>query len=609
MKFALGLYTQISQGTPQEVCMRTLACILKPLLTHVYNRRECRLSIVPGNALTEFLSWRFPEINLLLSSLAKSGSLELVTSSYNNAVLPLMPHKDRSAIVDKTTTILRKTYGVRATSLWCYGQIWSPSIIAMMKTIGLERLVISSYDALTQKSGESPGFRMNELGRRIDVIQSSDRFSRLVSSYAQNEISLDSLIQSMTGVISSHAGDDDLVCMINLDQLCQGASYNREDDEQLSSLFTRLFDAAQEKGFSLSLMRDLTVRRVGYLPSGWYGRDACSGSLNSFNELFVRSGSFRFLLGRYLALNAFVADARKDRVLRRRLQDMISSLPSGNLFLCDTHASCLSVHEHRQFYRTVIEAEKMLQENGLTLDSVDVDDDGLEEEFCYGRQNNALFSRVGGSVYEYSSKQLLVNVFDAIPPWLKSFPEKDGRRSFIDYYELGGVAYDLSSRVYDLESVNRSRNEFYFTLDDEDLPFSVTKHYRLANQNLYLSHTIVNTGDSLLKGTYVTSVYFCLPGATAFAYDERKTPLVGASLSGIKNVRFNDSSRLVQLSFTSTDYFSVEEDNRFQSEVTTLGSQQFYLYTRVRLRFSLDLAPMSAQSLNIVTRISSTKEK
>ena len=541
--------------------MRTLACILKPLLTHVYNRRECRLSIVPGNALTEFLSWRFPEINLLLSSLAKSGSLELVTSSYNNAVLPLMPHKDRSAIVDKTTTILRKTYGVRATSLWCYGQIWSPSIIAMMKT------------------------------------------------YAQNEISLDSLIQSMTGVISSHAGDDDLVCMINLDQLCQGASYNREDDEQLSSLFTRLFDAAQEKGFSLSLMRDLTVRRVGYLPSGWYGRDACSGSLNSFNELFVRSGSFRFLLGRYLALNAFVADVRKDRVLRRRLQDMISSLPSGNLFLCDTHASCLSVHEHRQFYRTVIEAEKMLQENGLTLDSVDVDDDGLEEEFCYGRQNNALFSRVGGSVYEYSSKQLLVNVFDAIPPWLKSFPEKDGRRSFIDYYELGGVAYDLSSRVYDLESVNRSRSEFYFTLDDEDLPFSVTKHYRLANQNLYLSHTIVNTGDSPLKGTYVTSVYFCLPGATAFAYDERKTPLVGASLSGIKNVRFNDSSRLVQLSFTSTDYFSVEEDNRFQSEVTTLGSQQFYLYTRVRLRFSLDLAPMSAQSLNIVTRISSTKEK
>ena len=70
--------------------MRTLACILKPLLTHVYNRRECRLSIVPGNALTEFLSWRFPEINLLLSSLAKSGSLELVTSSYKEStnILP-----------------------------------------------------------------------------------------------------------------------------------------------------------------------------------------------------------------------------------------------------------------------------------------------------------------------------------------------------------------------------------------------------------------------------------------------------------------------------------------------------------------------------------------
>ena len=141
------------------------------------------------------------------------------------------------------------------------------------------------------------------------------------------------------------------------------------------------------------------------------------------------------------------------------------------------------------------------------------------------------------------------------------------------------------------------------------MPFSVSKHYRLANQNLYMSHTIVNRSDRMLDVGYVTSVYFTLPDASAFAYDAHRAPLVGQSLSGIRNVRFNDSSRSMQLSFTSTDEFSVQEENRYQSEVTTLGSQQFYLYTRVRLRFSLHVAPQSASSLNIVTRIASTKEK
>ena len=609
MKFVLGLYTQLSHNAPTPVLARVLSCIFKPVLTYIHDNRDCRVSIAQGSAMTSHLSWHFPEINLLLSSLAKSGSIELVTSAYNNTVLPLVPHKDRSSAVDRTTTLIRKTYGVRATSLWCYGQIWAPSLIAMMKTVSLDRIVISSYDALTQKASRISSFRMNELGRRIDVIQSDDRFSRLVSSYAQNEITLTELRFALVEHVRTSRCDDDMVCMINLDQLCQGASYNREDDEMLYTVFTDLLNVARECGYTLSLLRDIQPRKVGYLPSGWYGRDAYAGILGSFNELFVRCEDYRYFLGRYLSLGSFVDDSRKDRVLRRRLQDMLSTLPSGNLFLCDTHASCLSLSEHRQFFRTVIEAEASLAENGLRQVSADVDDDGIEEEFCYGKTNTALFSHVGGSVYEFNSRELGVNIFDTICPWQKAFPDQSRRRSFCDSYEVDGQTYDLSRCIYSLESVNRARNEFVFSFEDDVMPFSVSKHYRLANQNLYMSHTIVNRSDRMLDVGYVTSVYFTLPDASAFAYDAHRAPLVGQSLSGIRNVRFNDSSRSMQLSFTSTDEFSVQEENRYQSEVTTLGSQQFYLYTRVRLRFSLHVAPQSASSLNIVTRIASTKEK
>ena len=544
MKFVLGFYSQVSHASPHPVFMRLITCILKPVLTYVHNNRSCRLSIACPSAMIKYLGMHFPEINLLVSTLAKCGSLELFTSAYNNTILPLIPHKDRSIAVDRTTTLIRKTYGVRATTLWCYGQIWAPSIVTMMKTIGLERLVISSYDALGQKSSGRSSFRMNEIGRKIDVLQANDKFSKAVSSYAQNEISLDQLKQIMREIVLN-SDDENLTCMINLDQLCQGASYHREDDEELYTVFTSLFSAAQSAGADIILARDCDTECVGYLANGWYGRDAYANGLASFNDLFSRSEDFRFYLNRYLTLAEFASESKKDRVLRRRLQEMLSTLPSGSLFLCDTQASCLSLNEHRQYYKTLIDAENSLDEAGLRLNCADVDDDGLDEEFCYGRQARALFSLTGASVYEYSSRELGLNIFDTVPFWLKTFPETRKKRSFIDSYVINGREYLLGYRTYSLDSVNKSRSEFCFSYQEEDMNFSVEKHYKLNNQNLYMSHTLVNQGSEFLSGEYSTVIYFTLPGASAFAYNEKREPLVGSALSGIKNVRFFDSSRCV----------------------------------------------------------------
>ena len=610
MNFVLGFYTQISSASPASVSTRSLGCILKPLLTYIHDNRDCRLSLALGSALTDYLRRSYPEMNLLISSLARSGSIELMTMAYNNTVLPLIPHKDRAASVERTTTLIRRTYGVRATSLWCYGQIWAPSVVAMMKTIGLERLVISSYDALNQKSLRPSAVRMNELGRKIDVLLSNDRFCRLVSTYAQNGMTLDELVDEMVDVVHRSGEGEDLVCMINIDQLCQGASYNREDDERLYTVFTRLFEAAEERGMTLTLARDLSVREVGYLSSGWFGRDAYAGGLSSFNELFCLNGSFRYMLGRYLALSEFVDGAKKDRVLRKRLGEQLATLPSGSLFLCDTHASCLSLDEHRQFFHTVLEVEDSLIEAGLKPTCADLDEDGMEEEFCYGRLASAVFSPLGASVCEYSSRELKVNVLDTVAPWSKVRTRSERRRSFVDSYQLGGQVWDLSCEPYCLESVNRGRSDFVFTLaGDDSRPFSVSKHYRLSNQNLYLAHTIVNESGEVLEGNWTTTVYLTLQGAGGYAFEKPRSVLVGSALSGVRNVRFDENETDIQLSFTSTDSFTVNEENRYQSEVTTLGSQQFYLYTKVMLTFPVSLAPLGTSSVNIVTRISSTKEK
>ena len=607
MKLSLGLYTQTSQALPPAVFKRALGCIIKPVFTYVYNTEGVTLSVALSSAMIKYMAQNTPEVNLLISTLAKNGRVEMFTSSYNQTILPLMQFKDRSGIIDRNTTLIRKTYGVRATSLWCYGEIWAPSIVSAMKTISLDRIVISSYNAITKTVCAAGPFRMTELGKRIDVIPAADAASRLVSMYGQNEIKLDELISGLESAVLSAGDDDELVFMINLDQLCQGASYNREDDERLHLVFTTVFDAAVRRGATLMLPHQLRPSRVGYLEHGWYGRDASSGSLRSFPEALVRDGNYRYYLNRVNALGESAGECRKDRTLKKSVTDRLATIPAGTMFLCDTNASNLRLTEHRAYYQTLLECEYMMAESMVRQPSADIDDDGEDEIFCVTKNASAVFAPRGASVHEYCSRELLLNVFDTVSPWNKESVRQEKKRSFTDVITINGRSIDLRDAVFDAEILGKSRSEYNFVYEEDD--FQITKHYRMSSQNLHLSVTVYNTGSEPIKGTYLSRVYFTLPGAFAYSYDQKRGPLIGESLNDIRNVRFSDSQRSVVLSFASGNAFSVREENRFQTEVTTLGSEQFYLCTRADLSFELDIEKDSVYTFNIITRIMDNKEK
>ena len=440
----------------------------------------------------------------------------------------------------------------------------------------------------------------------MDVIPSSDEASHLVSLYAQNEISIDELTEKMKNIL--YKEQDEVVLMINIDQLCQGASYHREDEEKLSLLFSSIFEMGKALGASFITPSAISPTRLGYLNGSWYGRDASTQSVTSFNELFVKNGSYRYYLGRVLALAELASECKKDRTVRRAALDLLSTIPSGPMFLCDTMASAIRLGEHRYYYKTLLDAEERLREIGSVLTSVDIDNDLYEEEFCYGKVNSAVFSRVGGSVLEYNAKELGINIFDTVPPWQKVSEEIKKYASFTELITFNGITDDLSGEVFELEGVRGSRTDFNFSYFSPNRSYQLLKHYRLSNQNLYLSITFINEGDEKIEGECVSQIYFTLPDSSAFSYDSKRELLVGNALSSIKSVRFSDANNQLGLFFTSTDYFTATEENRYQSEVTAIGSEQFYLYTKLLLAFKLNVAPRSAATFNIVTRIN-TKEK
>lgn len=610
MKIIVGLYTLIGQNAPYPVYSRVLSCILKPVLTYLYNDKDFTLSMYEPTALMKFLGQKYPEVNLLIGSLAKSGRLELLTGTYNHNVLTLMQPKDRSMAIEKTTTLIRRLYGQRASTYFSYGQIWTPSVISTLSKADISRTMISGYDATEKKVIHTRPFMMNDLGKKVAVLPYSDVCAKLVSSYGQNEISLDSLILGIRRIIENNR-EEELILMINVDQLTQGASFAREDDEKLSSVFFSIFERASELGYEFCTAKDINPTVPGCLDEGWYGRDVYTCSHKSFRQIFVQNGNYRYLLNRAIMVLDEVASYKKDHDIKRELQNLTNCLLSADLFLCNTHLSALKLEERRMFYRKLLAAEQMLIEKGDIIypDMYDLNESGEQNLFSFGKFYTVVYSPIGGAIDEFDFLPYSVNIFDTVPSWDKVALHVPKLKSFTDKIDFGTHTVDYSEEIYDVDILNKAKTEFIFSYDDDINEVEICKHYKLRNLTLSLELMFINTSDVEKEFKYSTSVYFTLPSTYAFSYDSKRQIVVGDGLVAVKNVRFADEDKNYTLSFTATKDFNFKEEQFSQSEVSTLGSELLYLYTKGEFEFPIQLPPGMALSISIATRVIDNKEK
>lgn len=610
MKLLLGFYTLVGSNCQTPVFDRALSFVLKPILTYLYSNKDYSVSLYEPASMMKFLAQKYPEVNLLISSLVKSGRLEIMTGTYNQNVLTLMQPKDRSLAIEKTTTLIRRLYGHRASTYFGYGQIWTPSVISILSKSGISRNLISSYDAISKRVIAKTPFSMNDLGKKVDILPYNDEVSKLVSSYAQNEIKLDFLINELERVVEKNRNEE-LIAMINIDQLCQGAIYNKEDDERLQDVFISIYEKAKRLNYKFALMKDVKAFTPGALDEGWYGRDVYTCALRSFREMFVMNGNYRYLLNRAIMVLDEVAKYKKDHDVKRELHSLTNCLLTADLFLCNTHLSALRINERRCFYSKLLLAERLLLEKAEAIypDCYDLNEDCKQVCFSRGKFYVAAYNQVGGSVEELDYLPYTVNVFDTVPLWSKVSKKTSKLRSFTDSVKIGDVYHDFSEAEYSMDILNRAKTDFIFTLDDKASGLEINKHYKLRTQTLSLELTIINHNDRVLDFDYYSTIYFTTPGSYAFSYDSKRQIILGSMLKGIKNVRFADSDKEFVLSFTSTKAFDFTEDQVSQSEVSTLGTELLYLYTKGVFAMPVKLEKGESFSLSLATRIIDNKEK
>ncbi len=639
MTLVVGAYSQLSSGTPLEVLERALVEVYKPLLTYIYNNPELKIHLYLPGPIYEWFELSHPEMNMLIGDLVKKEQVELLTGSYQQALLHTVQGRDRSGQLEATTTIIRKRFGKRSRSAWFFNQIWTPTYVSAMHLGMLERLVISGYDRLHDLHVALEPFSMQELGKTIEVFITDDGVNNLIARLRSGEMEAKEFSEALEA-LQFDPSNRYHTLIINLDDLLQAYALKPTLPPPIE-LFTQIFETCYAKiGGESELLSAIPVGSIkerGYLGASWYGRDTSLVDINTFNEVLIKYEELNHLYGRLLYLVNLNRIFRKNKDIKKRVNSLLLKAASGAPFVLDSSGGCYRRSYRSYVYRHLNEAEKLLNnyEEIPYPREVDLDYDGREELVWMGKNIGVVIDPLGGALSEINFLPTGWNYGNTFSGYgveanrlsLHSLQDGTFQRSFNDVFMganskleeygkgLSRLVYDCAAKSYLLEVDSKNSNEVYATSLFEELPFNlgnieVKKHFIFRSQTIVTTFTLTNRGKRTSKGLFGSELNLAIglkEGPLSFYTIEKnrnRSLIEGRMVApNLKNVRVSDDLNRTIISIASDNRFDLFKDDYWVRLATVMGMEELYSHTLLLPLWEFNLAPDEEVTWTVAFRI------
>ncbi|MCK9190730.1 MAG: hypothetical protein M0P10_04210 [Sphaerochaetaceae bacterium] len=614
MSYIVGCYSQIPHGSPKKVYERALEDSLQPFLTEVYKRDKASLQLYMTGSMIEWLDNNHKEVNMLIRDLVRQDKLEVLTGSYYQAILPLVPQSDRVAQIEKATTMISKKYKMLSKTFWCYGEIWDPSLISSLKLSKIDNVIVSSQSINIESKCNKP-FRMVEMGKTITILPPDAVISKAIMDYSLENIDFDQLYKIIK---NENMDGENHLAMINLNQLLQGGIKTEEMIKLIDLLFS---DNLQ----SLDDLIETQPIPTHYLDKGWYGFDSLLTSDESIQEVLTNDLGLSYLYNRILGVNEIARHYKKDRDVKKRLLKLIPKTYCGAPYLCDANLSLLRGEIRASLWKYLIKIEKILNssDNFCYPYVSDFDRDGFEEVMSCGKTINAIIDSKGGTLLELKYYPAECNFADAIVPkgpFLKKvdmvIPSKKLKvlnNIILDEdYDMSKYRMkdNLSPEInYCLESLDKKYTEFgLIGYETAENCLKFTRHYKFFSNEIEFESTIEHTGDFVKKfkaGFEIPLSFFPYNNSLLFNVNDDLKNLnqERTVYNQVGMFKITDKENKARITISSKNNFSLMACNVELDKKTLMGDETLYQFSFFTTTWDLTLQPHEIKTLSLKIRI------
>lgn len=98
-----------------------------------------------SGTLLEWINEKHPEFFKILAGLVKRGQVELLSGSYYEAILPVIPERDQVEQIKRLTGFIEKKFLTSPQGMWLAERVWEPKLAKTLAASGMQYALVDDF--------------------------------------------------------------------------------------------------------------------------------------------------------------------------------------------------------------------------------------------------------------------------------------------------------------------------------------------------------------------------------------------------------------------------------------------------------------------------------
>ena len=488
LNFVYAIHNHQPVGNFDSVFEEAYAHAYRPFLDVLHRHPGVRSTQHWTGILLEWIEKHHPDCIELLRDLVQRGQVELLTGAYYEAILAVIPEKDRIGQILKLTDTIHRLFDVHPRGMWLAERVWEPHLVSSLVHADVEFVML---DDLHFRHAGVPADRLagyymtEELGAQLKVLP-MDKTLRYTIPFRDTADTMDHLRTTAAlhpGGLIVHADDGEKFGV-------WPRTYAHVYEEGWLERFYAALEApdAPVKMMHAGEVIDATEPQgIVYLPTDSYvemtlwalpshdqvsfdrfEKRVADADLIPGHEHHIRGGFWRNFLAKYpeanhmhkkmLRVSRRMASLDREHAVPGAVRDHVWAAQCNDPYWHGLFGGLYLPALRFNIYRHLVEAEHgldaLLKFNDIIVEETDFDGDGSNELVVETRVNDYCFKpSLGGCLVEWSYKPGRVNLLDVLSRReegthrrLREAGQGEGSRGGWD--ELLSKEPDLLSRLF-----------------------------------------------------------------------------------------------------------------------------------------------------------------
>jgi len=449
VSFAFAVHNHQPNGNFDSVFEEAYRNAYKPFIDILAKHPGVKFTQHWTGTLLEWLYSRHPEFIREMKQLVRKGQLELLTGSYYEAILAVIPEEDRIGQIRKLSETIEGMFGCVPRGMWLAERVWEQHLARSIALAGVEFVVID--DTHFRQAGLNDeqllGYYVTEeQGATLKLVPIDKTLRYMVPFRA-----IDDTRHYLQGIASEHGermavhGDDGekfgvwpktYASVYDQGWLESFCEFLEKERSWVATIHVAEFlDSRPPLGrvylpaASYPEMMKWVLPPTSFLDLERFEEHLEKNDLRDERDMFVRGGYWRNFLSKYPEANHM--HKKMLRISNRALALSARRRVSKEIFDHIWAGQCNDAYWHGVFgglylpnlrfpvYRHLLKAETALDRlehpDPIQIETTDFDCDGSEEILLESSPLNLYFTpSVGGSLVELDYKPAHFNLLDIV---------------------------------------------------------------------------------------------------------------------------------------------------------------------------------------------------